>query len=104
MGAPVGICGACGKGFVGRDKGAAVGDKLLCLYCLADHRSKKTPPKTPGAAIARLKPAPVQVEPCANCGGIIGAMETPYISRDKIVCGPCNARLQPPTLAFVPPP
>jgi hypothetical protein len=33
---------------------------------------------------------------CANCGGIIGRLETPYTWDDAIVCGGCYMRLSQP--------
>jgi hypothetical protein len=30
-----------------------------------------------------------ETEGCKNCGRIIGKLETPYVWRDAMVCGPC---------------
>lgn len=46
-----------------------------------------------------------EIETCANCGGKIGRMETPYVYRDQVVCGPCIERLRrpPPAPGGTPP-
>jgi hypothetical protein len=32
-------------------------------------------------------------ETCANCGAVIGKLETPHVFKDQIVCGACRTRL-----------
>jgi hypothetical protein len=44
------------------------------------------------------------MESCANCGARIGDLETPAVWNDRIVCGPCYARLAPVPLAYSGPP
>ncbi|HWB53907.1 MAG TPA: hypothetical protein VG722_06930 [Tepidisphaeraceae bacterium] len=44
------------------------------------------------------------METCANCGTNIGALETPYIWQDHIVCRKCYGALQPTALNYQPPP
>jgi hypothetical protein len=36
------------------------------------------------------------MEQCANCGSTIGNLETPFIWKNAIICGPCHAKLSAP--------
>lgn len=38
-------------------------------------------------------PSPRSVEPCANCGMAIGALETPYVWKQSVVCATCHHKL-----------
>jgi hypothetical protein len=35
----------------------------------------------------------IPVEKCANCGRVIGKLETPMVWRDNVVCAVCHAKL-----------
>lgn len=35
------------------------------------------------------------MEKCENCGGIIGDLETPFVSKGHVVCASCYGRLEP---------
>lgn len=40
------------------------------------------------------------LETCANCGAMIGPLETPHVWREQVVCAACHARLAPTTLSY----
>lgn len=35
-----------------------------------------------------------ELEKCANCGHVIGRLETPHIWQEQVVCAPCHRRLE----------
>ena len=39
-------------------------------------------------------------ETCANCGRVIGKLETPHVWNQQVVCGECINRLSPPVAAI----
>lgn len=101
----MGTCTTCGKEFVGRDVGTVVGSSRVCLYCLAELRRARKPPRLPTAGpspsaealAARASPAAPSAlgasrepqERCAACFRPIVPGEPAYAGVDEVLCGLC---------------
>ena len=71
---------------------------LVCLLVFAVGRmlpDAKPGPVIPGFPVGQTHTQPINqpTGACANCGQVIGRLETPHVWREQIVCEACHRRL-----------
>ena len=65
---------------------------LAAIYPVAAQPSQQSQPSQPAFPVVPLSPSP-QPEQCANCGRIIGQLETPMVWGNNVVCRQCHQLL-----------